>query len=117
MNHAPANHHHQHLDVLTAGLAPEEVKRILAVGRRVDARPGQTIFRTGDAALNMFLVVHGLLKAEYHEDESDRPMRYLRPGDHFGIEVDRHGVNIGQSLHGGLTSTGDIELLNLSHVI
>ncbi len=79
-----ADHQHHHLETLTAGLSPEEVQRILAAGRRVDGRAGQAIFQSGDPAVNMFLVVHGLLKVFFHGDDADHPSRYLRPGDHFG---------------------------------
>jgi predicted acylesterase/phospholipase RssA/CRP-like cAMP-binding protein len=76
--------HHQHLEVLTEGLSSEEIQRIFSAGKRVDGRAGQTIYRAGDPAVNMFVVVHGLLLARYEEDEHGQPNRYLRPGDHFG---------------------------------
>jgi len=76
--------HHQHLENLTVGLSPEEIQRIRSVGQRVEARAGQKIFHPGEIAGNMYVVVHGLLKVLFHEDDSNRPSGYLRPGDHFG---------------------------------
>jgi CRP/FNR family transcriptional regulator, nitrogen oxide reductase regulator len=69
------------LNNLLSGL-PEQVHAdIMAHGKRMVLRPGETLFRQGDDAERCYLVLTGRLKlVKLHEEGKEAVMRYAGPG-------------------------------------
>ncbi len=69
------------VSALLAGLSEQEQAAIMAQGTRRQFRPGDTIFRQGDAAERCYLVLRGRLKLlKLHEQGKEAVMRYVGAG-------------------------------------
>ncbi len=70
---------------LCAGLDAVHGEELERIGRRVEYRPNETVFRIGDAGDALFIVLHGELEAHIHgpHQEVTRLSTFI-PGNYFG---------------------------------
>lgn len=68
-------------EVLHAVLSPSEVALFLRCGLRRTLKPGEALFRLGDEARSMFVVMAGQVELEFGEGLSHN---YLGPNEFFG---------------------------------
>ena len=72
---------------LFAGLAPVERARLLAELEERRYRAGEVIFRAGDPADGLYLLVEGTVEVRAGEPGAERPIVRLRAPDYFGEQA------------------------------
>jgi CRP/FNR family transcriptional regulator, cyclic AMP receptor protein len=107
---------------LLSGMPPEEAREILAIARRRAFGRGEVVFRDGDLADSLHLVVSGRYGVRVAAPRGVRVLlSVLGPGDAFGelglLEEDRRGATV-TALEAGETRAvfrEDFERLRRSH--
>jgi CRP-like cAMP-binding protein len=71
-----------HQSDFLSGITGPQAKDILKRGNRVSYKPGDILFRQGDAASRSFLVLNGRIKlTKLHEEGRETILRYIGPGE------------------------------------
>ncbi len=91
---------------LLAGLAPEEVARILAHAERLEVPAGTVLLREGDLSRDMYFVLEG----EARLRRNQLALKTIGPGDHFGALA----LLTGQPRSASVTAAARLELARLS---
>ena len=99
---------------LFADLPPEELDRLMAALDVVNLKSGDILFRRGDPAEHLYVMVRGQLEVNMASDTDDEMiLNYLKEGEYFG---EMGLIMPGGRRTAGARARGDVVLLSMSRL-